>query len=119
MDHPNWARIAVMCVFPLVLALPAAFVLWRKGENALGNIVGMGIIFIIAVWMILLEYSDLGGWTQACLDQGHVCEPVPSGFIRYAIYAGLGVVEVFVLFSVSLKVEERDRNSGYAPEWKR
>jgi hypothetical protein len=119
MDHPNWLRIAVMCVLPLVLALPAASALWRKGDRELGNIAGMGIIFVIAVWMILMEYADLGHWTQACLDAGHVCNPSPSGFIRYAIYAGIGVLEVFVLFAVSLKLEERERNSGYAPEWRR
>jgi hypothetical protein len=119
MDQPNWLRIAVMCVLPLALALPAAFALWRRREVALGNIAGMGIIFVIAVWLIILEYAELGRWMQTCLDQGHVCEPTPSGFVRYAIYAGIGVIEVFVLFSVSLKVEERDRNSGYAPEWKR
>jgi hypothetical protein len=119
MDHPNWARIAAMCVLPLVLALPSAFALWRKGEAALGNIIGMGIIFIIAVGMILLEYGDLGHSMQACLDAGHICEPNPSGFIRYAIYAAIGVVQVFVLFAVSLKLEERDRNSTYAPEWRR
>jgi hypothetical protein len=119
MDHPDWVRIAVMCVLPLVLALPTASVLWRKGDVALGNIAGMGIIFVIALWLILLEYGELGRWTQACLDQGHVCEPTPSSFVRYSIYAAIGMIEVFVLFGVSLKVEEQNRNSGYAPEWKR
>src|SRR4051794_21300720 len=119
MDHLNWSRVAVMCVLPLALALPIAFFLWRKNESALGNIAGMAIIFIIAIAAILLEYGELGQWTQACLDRGNVCIPTPSGFVRYAVYAGIGVIEVFVLFGVSLKVEERDRNSGYAPEWKR
>ena len=119
MDHLDWVRVALMCVLPLLLALPAGFAIWRRGDYALGNVAGMAIIFVIALWMIILEYSDIGRWTQACLEQGRVCEPAPSRFVRYAIYGGLGVVEVFVLFAVSLKVEERERNRGYAPEWRR
>jgi hypothetical protein len=119
MDHLNWGRVALMAVLPLALALPAGFAIWKKGDYALGNIAGMAIIFIVALWMIILEYSEIGRWTQSCLDQGHVCEPSPTSFVRYAIYAGLGLIEVGVLFAVSLKVEERERNSQYAPEWRR
>jgi len=119
MDHLNWAAIGVMCVAPLVLSLPAAYFLWRRGDFAMGNIAGMAIIFIVALGLILLEYGQLAQLGQACLDRGQVCWPTPSGFIRYSIYAAIGVVQVFVLFAVSLKVEERDRNSAYAPEWRR
>jgi len=44
--------------------------------------------------------------------------PEPSAFVRYAIYAGLALVEVFALFTYSLKVETRIRNRAYAPEWR-
>jgi len=108
-----------MCVVPLVLALPLAYALWRKGDIALGNIAGMGIIFVVAVWLIVLEYSEIGRWSQACLDAGHICEPTPSSFIRYAIYAAIGVIDVSLVFFLSLKFEERDRNSTYSPEWRR
>ncbi len=111
--------IGVMVVVPPLLSLPVAFYIWRKGEVALGNVAGMGIIFIVTLGLIFMEYAELARLTQACLNQGQVCWPTPSGFIRYAIYAGIGLFEVFVLFAVSLKVEERDRNSGYAPEWRR
>ena len=53
-----------------------------------------------------------------CLDAGVVCFPEPSAFMRYAIYAGIGLIEVFALFTFSLKVEERIRNRAYAPEWR-
>ena len=119
MDHPDWLRIALMCVLPLLFALPAGYAIWKRGDYALGNIAGMAVIFVIALWMIILEYGDVGRWTQACLDQGHVCQPSPSAFVRYAIYAGIGLIQVGVLFGVSLKVEERERNSIYSPEWRR
>jgi hypothetical protein len=38
--------------------------------------------------------------------------------MRYAIYASIGMIEVFVLFAVSLKVERMIRNRHYAPEWR-
>jgi hypothetical protein len=43
---------------------------------------------------------------------------VPSAFARYAIYTGIGMIEVFALFAWSLKVETRIRNRAYAPEWR-
>ena len=38
--------------------------------------------------------------------------------MRYAVYAGIGFVEVVALFMVSLTVERRMRNRHYAPEWR-
>jgi len=42
----------------------------------------------------------------------------PANFVRYAIYAGIGFLEVIALFLVSLTVEQRIRNRRYAPEWR-
>jgi hypothetical protein len=55
---------------------------------------------------------------QACFEAGTVCWPEPTAFTRFAIYAFIGLVEVFGLFSLSLVVEERVRRRGYAPEWR-
>ena len=38
---------------------------------------------------------------------------------RFAIYASIGLGEVFLLFTISLAVERRIRNRDYAPEWRR
>ncbi|MGH8639063.1 MAG: hypothetical protein ACREUZ_18165, partial [Burkholderiales bacterium] len=56
--------------------------------------------------------------TQQCLDAGMVCWPEPSAFTRFAIYAFIGLVEVFALFTISLVFEERVRRRGYAREWR-
>jgi hypothetical protein len=75
-------------------------------------------IFGAAFVLILRESVELQRVTQACLDAGTVCWPEPSAFMRYAIYAVIGLIEVFALFTFSLKVEERIRNRAYAPEWR-
>ena len=38
--------------------------------------------------------------------------------MRYATYAAIGLIEVFALFTLSLKVEENMRKRHYAPEWR-
>ena len=61
---------------------------------------------------------ELDRLTRMCLDSGFVCWPEPSAFMRYAIYAFIALVEVFALFTLSLRVEQRIRNRDYAPEWR-
>jgi hypothetical protein len=53
------------------------------------------------------------------LDAGKTCFPEPSAFVRFAVYAGVGLVEVIALFFFSIKVDERIRSRDYAPEWRR
>ena len=56
---------------------------------------------------------------QACIDAGaRRAWPEPSAFARFAIYASIGLAEVFVLFTLSLAVERRISNRDYAPEWR-
>ena len=53
-------------------------------------------------------------WTS-----GSTCLPrLPSAFVRYAIYAAIALLEVVILFTWSLRVEQRMRNRHYAPEWR-
>jgi hypothetical protein len=76
------------------------------------------VIFGTAIGLIMREHVMLERLAQACLDQGQVCWPEPTAFSRYAIYAFIALVEVMVLFSVSLTVERKVRRRGYAPEWR-
>jgi hypothetical protein len=103
---------------------PAAAVLvalpfWRGRQMILGNIAGTAVIFATAIGLILREYVELDRVTQACLEAGTTCFPQPSAFTRFAIYAFIALNEVFALFTLSLKVEERVRRRDYAPEWRR
>jgi hypothetical protein len=114
----NWSMIALMATIPPVAGGLVAFPIWRAKQPILGNLAGSAVIFGAAIALILRESVELQRMTQRCLDAGFTCWPEPSAFTRYAIYAGLGLIEVFALFTVSLKVEHNIRRRGYAPEWR-
>ncbi len=107
-----------MLTVPPLLGVLVAFPFWRHREMILGNLVGAAVIFTAAIALIFREYVELDRLTQACLDSGFVCWPNPSAFMRYAIYACIGLVEVIALFALSLRVEKKIRNRHYAPEWR-
>src|SRR5262245_6183555 len=106
-----------LTVAPL-MGLLAAMPFWRKGGIIFGNIVGTGVILGWAIGLIFREYFQIDRMVRACFDAGTVCWPEPSAFVRFAIYASVGMIEVFALFTISLKVEKRIRDRDYAPEWR-
>jgi hypothetical protein len=114
----NWHYIALALAVPPVVGLLVAFPFWWKGRMTFGNIVATGIVFGSSIGFILREYAQIERLTEECLDAGTMCWPVPSAFTRFAIYAFIGLVEVIVLFSLSIFVEERARRRQYAPEWR-
>src|SRR5438876_4516052 len=118
MNELNWFWIVFMATVPAVVGGLVALPIWLKGEPIFGNLAGTGVIFASAIALIMRERVELDRLAQACLDRGLVCWPNPSAFMRYAIYAGIALVEVIVLFSVSLRVEHKIRRRGYAPEWR-
>ena len=119
MNGLNWFYIGIQVGIPPLAALLLAALLWRRNQIILGNIAGTAVIFATAMGLILREYVELDRWSQACLDAGSVCWPEPPAFTRFAIYAFIALIEVFVLFTASLRFEERRRRSSYAREWQR
>jgi len=118
-DRLSWFWIAMMVVVPPCFAVAAAALGWRKQEMILGNLAGATVIFAAALALIFRESIILDRITQQCLEDGVTCWPQPSAFVRYAIYAGIGLIEVMALFLASLKVEKRMQQRLYAPEWRR
>jgi hypothetical protein len=114
----SWFWIALALTAPPLIGGLVALPLWLKGEPIFGNLAGTAVIFGAALVLILRERVELDRLAQRCLDQGFVCWPEPSAFTRYAIYAFIGLFEVIVLFSLSLRVEAKIRRRGYAPEWR-
>ena len=102
---------------PLVVPL-LAYPCWRGKEMILGHLAGAMVILSTALLLIVRESGEVNRLTRQCLDAGYTCWPVPSAFIRYAIYAGIGFAEVVLLFLLSLKFEAHVRNRHYAPEWR-
>ena len=118
MNDLSWYWIALAVTVPSVAGGLIAYPIWLKSQPILGNLAGAVVIFGAAIALIGREYVELERLAQACLDQGQVCWPNPSAFVRYAIYAFIALFEVMALFSVSLKVETKIRRRGYAPEWR-
>jgi len=107
-----------MATAPGILGVLLAWTCWRKTEIILGNLVGTAVILGFAFALIFRESAEVDRVTRACLDAGYTCWPVPSAFVRYAIYAGIGFLEVVALFMASLSVERHMRDRHYAPEWR-
>ena len=118
MNDLSWRWIALMLTGPPVAGVLAALPAWRQAQMILGNITGTVVIFGSAIALIFRERVELEMLSRQCLDAGFVCWPQPAAFTRYAIYAFIGLFEVFALFAVSLRVEEKIRNRRYAPEWR-
>ena len=114
----SWNWIALMAIVPPIVAFLIAFPIWRTGEVTLGNVAGSVILFGTGFAMIWREHIALDRLVQACLDEGATCFPDPSAFTRFGIYAFIALFEVFALFTLSLRVEERIRRRDYAPEWR-
>jgi hypothetical protein len=114
----NWYWITVACTVPGLLGLVAAYPFWRRTEAIFGNIIGTAIVFAFSFGFIWREHVELDRLVKACLDAGTVCWPEPPAFTRFAIYAFIGLLQVFGIFTLSLRVEERTRRRGYAPEWR-
>lgn len=114
----NWQWIALMATAPGIVGVLLAWTCWRKTEIILGNLAGAAVILGFAFALIFRESAEVDRVTRACLDAGYTCWPVPTAFIRYAIYAAIGFLEVVALFMASLSVERRIRNRHYAPEWR-
>lgn len=114
----SWSWILLMATVPLLVGLLVAYPFWRRNESIFGNIIATGVIFSSAFAMIWREHVTLDRIVQRCLDEGTTCWPDPSAFTRFAIYAFIGLIEVFIVFTLSIRVEEKHRRRDYAPEWR-
>ena len=119
MDALSWSWIALELTAVPIAAVIVAYPLWRRDQFIFGNIAATAVIFASGIALILREHVELDRIVQACLESGDVCWPRPSAFTRFAIYAGIALAEVFLVFSTSLRVEQRVRSRDYAPEWRR
>lgn len=106
-------------VVPTALGFLAAWPLWRRGQGTFGSTVGASVIFMCAAILIGREYTELERMTEACLEAtGYDCIFEPSAFMRFAIYAGIGLLEVFFLFDRGVAADRRAYRRQFPSEWK-
>jgi Na+/proline symporter len=106
----NYMWIAVAAVLPLLAALLVAWPFWiKRASDEIGAIVGALVVFACVVFFVGREYGESDRAIAACLDNQIRCRFSPSLFTRYAIYVGIGMTQVIVLFLVGLSIEERLR----------
>jgi hypothetical protein len=115
----SWTWIAFQVLVPFLVSLIGAYPFWRKRHAIFGNLVGTTVLFGAAFALIMRERIELDRIATRCFDQGYYCFPVPTAFTRFAAYSAIALLQVFILFYVSIRVEERQRRRGYAPEWRR
>src|SRR4051794_38571100 len=118
MSGLSWNWIALMVVVPWPLGALVAIPFWRSHQTILGNLSGAAVIFLIALLLVFREHAELDRITQGCLEAGVTCWPDPPAFTRFAIFASIGMLEVFALFLFSLRIEHRASRRRYSPEWR-
>ena len=117
MRELSWHWIGLELTLVPIVAVLLALPLWRRNQPIFGSLAGTAVIFGSAIALILREYVELDRITKACVDAGTVCWPTPGFFTRFAIYAFVGLIEVFALFVLGLVVEERLRRRNYDRQW--
>ena len=118
MNGLSWYWIAIEATAVPIVGFLVALPLWYREQPILGNIAGTVVIFGTAFGLILREHIQIDVMVRKCIDDGVPCFPHPDAFTRFAVYAFIGLIEVFVLFSYSLRVEKNQRDRDYAPEWR-
>jgi hypothetical protein len=115
----NWLWLAVAATVPLAFGFLIAWPFWRKGMTTFGSSVGAGIIFMAGAALIGREFTELERLTEQCLaETGFECVFKPSAFARFAVYAGIALVEVFILFDASIAADRRHYRKHFPSEWK-
>jgi hypothetical protein len=106
----NWFRIGVAAFVPLVVALPVAGVLWRRGQMIVGNAVGALLLFIGFLVFGGLEYVDAMAYRRHCQDMNLPC-PIskPSDFVKIMAFGLVAMAQIMALFILSDAVEQRTR----------
>jgi hypothetical protein len=117
----NWLWVWVAVVVPGVLGLLitlACFAFRPKVDSTIAAVLGSAAVFALCIGLIGREYTDIERLSQACFAAEIACTIYPESGIRYGIYMGIALVQVFVLFMLSLWMEERNRRGEFAGSWR-
>ena len=109
----SWWLLVTAATVPLAAGLVTAWPLWRRRVgDSMGAVAGSAVVLIFTVGFVAREFGDVLEITRRCVETETPCRFRPEPFVRYAIYAGVGMIQTFAIFAVGLMVEERLRRSG-------
>ena len=109
-DSLSLTWVFVAAILPMAVALIIALPLWhRRIKDEGGTIAGAAVVFACSLGLIGREFSHVLKMSGTCVARQIACHFEPEPFTRYAIYAGIGMLQVFALFMIGLSVEERLR----------
>jgi hypothetical protein len=109
----DWILILIALVLPIPVALVAAWLFWRRNQADVGNVVGSGIIFFIAICCFGDELVRILRVTTACEAAGTPCVMSPSPLVRFTIFGVIAFLQVAVLYTVSVVHQERAQRRAY------
>lgn len=102
--------VVAAAVLPLLVGLLVAWPFWRRRvKDEIGTVTGGFVVWACVVGFIAREYAEIERISAWCVDREIGCRFSPSLFNRYGIYSLIAMGQVFVLFVVGLRVEERLR----------
>jgi len=106
----HWSWVLLAATAPLFVGALVAWPFWRmRVKDEMGTIAGVAVVMIFAVFFISREFGEVLAAQAKCQAEGHLCRFSPEPFTRYAMYAGVAMLHVFLLFMLGLTIEERIR----------
>jgi 4-amino-4-deoxy-L-arabinose transferase-like glycosyltransferase len=112
----NLAWLALAILLPAIASLLVAWPLWaRQVRDEIGSITGAAVVLLFTLVHIAREFATALAFQNQCFAAGRACHFEPEPFTRYAIYAGVGMLQVFLVFVVGLRVQERGRRRPTPP----
>jgi apolipoprotein N-acyltransferase len=106
----NLTWVAAAAVVPLITGLLVAWPFWwTRASDEMGSVAGSAVVLLFTVTFIAREFGEVLAASAHCGTAGVACHFHPDPFMRYAVYGGVGMCQVFVVFIAGLSIEERLR----------
>jgi hypothetical protein len=113
----GWWVVATASIIPLVLGLLVASIFWaRRTSDEIGSIMGAAVVLVGTITFIAREFNLVLATTARCAAEEIPCYFRPEPFVRYSVFAGIGLLQVFIVFLIGLRAEEGMRRKAFAAE---
>src|SRR5262245_125480 len=114
----SWFWIGIAAAVPIGAACLVALIFWLTRNAMMGNVIGAGVVLVGVLLSIYREAVAIMAIRIECNQLNRPCKFSPDDFTRYAIYAGIGFAQIFLLFMIGLFFEERQRRRLRSKAWR-